>query len=77
MYVDVHEGRVRYSSPGTKDWLRRNISLTRAHKKNALPREHMLDPMHNTALLMYSALPTMKLGGPGLDARETLSPLQL
>ena len=53
MYVDVHEGRVRYSSPGTKDWLRRNISLTRAHKKNALPREHMLDPMHNTALLMY------------------------
>ena len=28
----------------------------------------MLDPMHNTALLMYSALPTMKLGGPGLDS---------
>lgn len=37
----------------------------------------MLDPMHNTALLMYFVRAALKLGGPGLDARETLSPLQL
>jgi len=80
MYVDVHEGRVRYSSPGTKDWLRRNISLARAHKnEKTRSRGSICSTLCTTppSSCTSSALPTMKLGGPGLDARETLSPLQL